>query len=223
MRLAPAIVGFLFLFPASLFAAETYETFFRDGALAGMETGETLTYDMKTTGWSAPRGPAAAEHKNREGVLSLSIDAEDSAVLRLARASRDQEIGVFPASVGNPVIMFFLESTLRDMAGQAGGSPFYIRNRIKDSLLRKADRETVKVAFEDKEIVAQRAIIRPFAADPARDRMGGFADLSIAVTVSEDIPGWYYSLVASAPATGGVDKDGYRQSITLKTQQGDVR
>ncbi len=44
--------------------------------------------------------------------------------------------------------------------------------------------------------------------------MGRISQLSLAVTVSEEIPGWYYSLVATVPsASGGA---GYSHAITLK-------
>jgi len=58
--------------------------------------------------------------------------------------------------------------------------------------------------------------IRPFMKDKARERMGRFSELALAVTVSNDIPGWYYSLVATVPAVAGGAEVGYANAITLK-------
>jgi hypothetical protein len=40
--------------------------------------------------------------------------------------------------------------------------------------------------------------------------------LSLAVTVSEEIPGWYYALVATVPSAAGGAEAGYSHAITLK-------
>jgi len=220
MRLFTLILGLCLLSVPSL-AEETYETFFREGALSGVHEGETLTYRTRISGWSAP-GKAAEAPKVREGSLSLTLSGED-VVMNREREGAEQSIGTFPASVGNPIIMYFLETTLRDMATQAGGSPFYIRNRIKDALLRSADRETVTVTYGNEEITAERATIHPFTTDKARGSMGGFADLSLAVTVSEDVPGWYLSLTASAPSVAGREDEGYRSGITLHASEGETQ
>lgn len=220
MRLFSLVLG-LCLLSAPSFAEETYETFFREGALAGLHDGETVTYSTRISGWSAP-APSSQPVKVREESLSLTVSGADVEMNRL-RDGVDQSIGTFPVSVGNPVIMYFLETTLRDMAGQAGGSPFYIRNRIKDALLRSAERETVTVPYDGGEITAQRATIRPFATDKARENMGGFADLALAVTVSEEAPGWYVSLTASAPAASGSEAEGYQSSITLHAPEGETQ
>lgn len=217
MRVLAAIFG-LVLLSAPTLAAETYDTFFRDGALAGIGKDETLTYQTQTSGWSAP-GPAAEAQDAQEEMLSLAISGEE-AVLKRERDGVEQSIGTFPASVGNPIIMYFMETALRDMAKQAGGSPFYIRNRIKEALLGESERETVTVRYGNDEITAERATIRPFVTDEARGNMGGFAGLVLAVTVSDEVPGEYLSLVASAPAAEGTEAEGYRTAITLQAPGG---
>ena len=126
-----------------------------------------------------------------------------------------QRAGTFPDSVGNPLIMYFLETVLRDMANQAGGSPFYIRNRIKDALLRDADIRPVELTLGGATVAAQEVTLIPFANDAARDRMSGFADLALVAVVSDAVPGWYYSLPATAPAAPGAAGPGYSNAITL--------
>jgi hypothetical protein len=56
-------------------------------------------------------------------------------------------------------------------------------------------------------------VLRPFADDPNRARMGAFADLELSVTMSEAVPGWYHSLLAATP-------DGAYRAETVLTGEG---
>ena len=56
-------------------------------------------------------------------------------------------------------------------------------------MMRSSDIQTVRFA--------------PFEGDPNKDRMQGFGDLVLSVTVSQEVPGWYLSLVAEAPGAEG--------------------
>jgi hypothetical protein len=199
-----------------LAAAETYELLFRSTALKGLEPvpgGEagkgTLVYNRVISG---------VDERQADGNFSigLKIKPDDNVSLTLYQGTRSRGLGNYPASVGNPVIMYFLESVLADIAVQSGGSPFYMRNRIKEALLRDAQTVPVSLHYLDRDITAREVTIRPFMKDKARERMGRFSELALAVTVSNDIPGWYYSLVATVPAVAGGAEVGYANAITLK-------
>ena len=71
-----------------------------------------------------------------QGTITLSQvtdPADGKAALQLDEATPriTRKIGPFPISGGDPSLTFFLESVARDMAALTGGSPFYIRNRLK--------------------------------------------------------------------------------------------
>lgn len=200
-----------------LAAAETYELLFRSTALNGLEAvpdgGEagqsTLVYNRVISG--AGEGQADGSFS-----IGLKIKPDDNVALMLYQGTRSRGLGNYPASVGNPVIMYFLESVLADIAVQSGGSPFYMRNRIKEALLRDAQVMPVSLQYQNRAIAAREVTIRPFTKDKARVRMGRFSELVLAVTVAEAIPGWYYSLVATVPAVAGGAEAGYSNAITLK-------
>ena len=147
--------------------------------------------------WSETvEGPETQGFRTVEnGQLSLSeaIDPSDGQpILQLTHreGTRDRVIGPYPSSGGDPVLTFFLERTARDMAALTGGSPFYIRNRVKESLVSPAD------VSEDAGTVS--VVIRPFEGDLNAARMQGFGDLALTVVMSEEVPGWYQSLTAQA-------------------------
>jgi len=199
-----------------LAAAETYDLLFRSTALKGLEAMPgseagrgALVYDRIITGVDG--GQAGGSFS-----IGLKIKHDDNVAMTLYQGTRSRGLGNYPVSAGNPVIMYFLESVLADISAQSGGSPFYMRNRIKEALLRDAQIMPVSVRYRDRDIAAREVTIRPFMKDKARERMGRFSELALAVTLSDDIPGWYYSLVATVPAAAGGAEVGYSNAITLK-------
>ncbi|AUH65061.1 hypothetical protein [Paracoccus zhejiangensis] len=136
----------------------------------------------KTLVWSETvKGPEAEGFRAVEGgtlTLSETIDPSDGKpVLQINHDSNDFErkVGPFPISGGDPVLTFFLERTARDMAALTGGSPFYIRNRMKDALFGAGslsrDGDTVEARF------------KPFESDPNAARMNGFETLELVFTI----------------------------------------
>lgn len=112
---------------------------------------------------------------------------------RLALTRDDVPVTDFSRDSAHPVLMYFLESTVRHMAEATGGSPFYIRNRIRDALI----------------AAPMGAEVTPFASDRNRDKMGDFADLTLRFGFEgQDI----ISLSADTPEAAG----GYHESMVLE-------
>lgn len=192
---------------------------FRDGVLAGFSDGDGLTYSSQRIGHAGPgQVESGGEGPVTDARIELVMVPDDEVTLSVVEGKTSRHAGTFPRSVGNPLIMYFLEAVLRDMVNQAGGSPAYIRNRIKAALLQGADVEPVTISFGGRTVSASEITIYPFKADAARDRMFGFADLALTALVSDEVPGWYYSLAATAPAAEGQPRPGYSNLITLSTE-----
>ncbi|WEF24368.1 hypothetical protein [Paracoccus sp. S3-43] len=120
----------------------------------------------------------------RDGSLTLTqvIDPSDAQpVLQLVQKtdSRTRRIGPFPISAGDPVLTFFLEQVTRDMANLTGGSPFYIRNRIKEALFQGG-----RIAAHEGGSVAS---FQPFADDPNANRMKGFETLTLTFVLDDPV------------------------------------
>lgn len=157
--------------------------------------GETiLTWDFTVTG---PQAEGFRPVGDGQIALREAIDPSDNQpVLELTetRETRDRRIGPFPASGGDPVLTFFLEQTARDMAALTGGSPFYIRNRMKDALFRGGE-----IAREDDRLTATFA---PFAEDPNAARMHGFDSLTLTFVMTDPASPIRELRAETAPAAG---------------------
>lgn len=165
---------------------------FRTGTLDGLPVGTELRYEgAEGTGGAAGDGWRSVVVGLAPGGRAVVEGAEGEAAPRV--------VGSFDAGVGNPLATVFLESTVSAVAEATGGSPLYIRNRIRDAL---AGPEQVSDAIADwngAEVPGTEVVLLPFAADAHRAEFGAFADLEIRVVVSEAVPGWYRSISAEAP------------------------
>lgn len=191
--------GLCVALPATAETTQAYDLLFRNGTLDDVPREAELLYGREVTNALKPE---AADRDT--GTIAMRIVEDknvEMALLDFRQDGKHRGLGRFPAGVGNPMIMYFYESIIRDMAEAAGGSAFYIRNRVKEALVQPTEVETGETLFEGQMVSTQTVRLRPFEADPNRDRMQGFGDLELRVTMSEDVPGWYLFLAAEAGET----------------------
>lgn len=178
---------------APLDGEKTYDMLFRNGTLDKIDRGAELVYRREVIN---ALKPDAAARDTGDVTLSFRDDDVNVAMLKFEQDGKHRPLGTFPASVGNPMIMYFYETVVRDMAEAAGGSPFYIRNRVKDALIQQSDVQDGEAVVQGETVPTRIIRMHPFAEDPNRDRMQGFGDLELRVTMSDAVPGWYMSFVA---------------------------
>ncbi|MEL6475721.1 MAG: hypothetical protein AAFR17_00215 [Pseudomonadota bacterium] len=140
----------------------------------------------------------------REGAIDAVLGPRvDQAILLRQEAAGDdfetvvtldadgagRQLDRFRGVPGNPILMVFLETIVTSISRATGGSPFYIRNRLKE-------------AFANGSVTAGEAgdtiRLAPFADDRNRHRMGPFADLEIEMTLAKSRPGMFGALTARA-------------------------
>lgn len=138
----------------------------------------------KDLNWSVhvegPEAPGFLPVEAGSLTLTEATDPSDQQpVLQLVQKTdtRTRQIGPFPISGGDPVLIFFLEQTARDMARLTGGSPYYIRNRIKDAVFRGGE-----ITRQGDQSVAS---FHPFADDPNASRMKGFETLVLTFVLDD--------------------------------------
>lgn len=193
---------------APLEGDETYDMLFREGTLDRIDRDAALVYSREV---SNTLKPEAAARDSGDVKLTFRGDEAEMAMLAFHKDEKHRALGQFPASVGNPMIMYFYETVVRDMAEAAGGSPYYIRNRVKDALIAPSDIETGEAVVNGETVETRTIRMYPFADDPNVERMQGFGDLELRVTMSDAVPGWYMSLVAEAS-----DGEVYRSAVTYQ-------
>jgi hypothetical protein len=193
-------------------AGEAQDRIFRVGLLGELEIGETIVFETERAGTD----PAA-------GSIEVAV-VEGEAGQRALRVERLQDGGAvsrtsLPAGGGHPVLLMFLETTLRAMAEATGGSPFYIRNRMREALAADVPLEPVEVVVDGTPAAAVTATFRPFARDPNRSKMGAFADLALTLTMSDAVPGDFARLQAVAAAPGA--EAAFAETVTFSRVEGE--
>ncbi len=188
-------------------AADGTDMVFREGALENVETGRAVVYERTLRAPAAAPEEAAADETGRILLALVDLEAREgrAALLTIEREDgRARRLDPFPAGAraGNPVLLAFLELTTRSVAEATGGSPFYIRNRIKDAF--RAGGETAPAAadYAEAEAPVTRIAYRPFLDDPNGAALGEFAGLTISFDVAETVPGGFLRFQAT---TGGED------------------
>ncbi|MFT4151840.1 MAG: hypothetical protein QM656_16685 [Paracoccaceae bacterium] len=154
-----------------------------------------------------PAGGMAPPKPVVDGTLTLTAGPGDHGpqlVLTRTEAGETHPVATFPAAGPNPVLLFFLENTVRVMATETGGSPFYIRNRIRAAL---ADAGAGATEGE--------VLLHPFETDPNRARMGDFATLALHLAFDPARPGRLVELKADTAAGPA----GYTETLALQAEE----
>ena len=169
-----------------------------DRRLPGLPEGQTLP----GAGTGVPLPEAVVDG---EVVLTLTPgDAGPQLVMTRIEADQTKPVASFPATGPNPVLIFFLENVVRNMAAQTGGSPFYIRNTMRAALAESAPDLTGSGPVT--------VTLTPFAGDPNAARMGDWRDLAVDLTFDPADPGLLTELAAHV----GEAADGYRETMRLE-------
>ena len=203
---------------------------FETPALIGVPTGTTLIYRMERTvaGSDGSRSLEPALLPSMSTVeLSLKSNSETGgrdAHLEIVTTERRQAVGSFPSLVGNPVVLVFLERDVADMSRILRGSPYYIRNRIKDALGGTTLAESARFIFEGREIEGWRVAVSPFAQDRNRHKLREYSAKRYEFTVSDAVPGGVYELRTSKPGVDGAPMVENRLAFEgSQPSQGDAR
>ncbi len=183
------------------------------GVLADVPAGPVFRYDHARHMPAPPAvDPMPADAAPRPRPLkagSLIVTAQDSAgerrlVLTRTEDGRTLPVADFPARGPNPVLLYFLENTLRVLAAETGGSPFYLRNRIREAL-----------AAAPLPAQGTALVLHPFAADRNRARMGVYASLALTIAFDAARPGRIVELKADTDA----GPQGYTETLTLIAEE----
>jgi hypothetical protein len=186
------------------------ERIFATTHMEGVEAGQGVLYSRART---VPEGGRAQPIGEGEVRLAREAGAAGDVVsVSLVEDGRTRRLDPFPAASGNPILVVFLESSLRAMAQATGGSPFYLRNRIKEALWKGTEPEPVTVEWEGADVAAERMVYRPFEGDRHSAQLGQFSEVEIEFVLSDAVPGRFVRLAA---ATAPGEDAAFREEIRL--------
>ncbi len=190
-----------------------HEGLFATGVLDDLAIGESIRFRHARD--VEPDVPGIIDF---EGSAEVSIEEgeEGKRAARIALIANDQPRPVprMPADAGHPLLLIFLENTVRTMSETVGGNPFYIRNRIRESFWDSGEVAPVEIRYDGETVAAEELVYRPFVEDPNRDKMGGFADLTLSFLVSDAVPGGIARFDLEVPAVA--DLPGLSETIELE-------
>jgi hypothetical protein len=199
-------------------AGEAQDRLFATGVLDGTATGQRLFFAHERGGSFDTRQLPPIAGGEIELAIVPGETGERQADVTLRDGEQVRSHARLSARGGHPLLVFFLETTARNVATLTGGSPFYLRNRMREALAEQNVTEPVEMVLDGTPRAAERLVFRPFAADRNRARLGAFADLELRVVVSDAVPGGFERFEAEAPGTGGAPA--YIETIVFERMEG---
>ena len=221
--LAAVLTG-LTLSPACLLAGGVSDQIMQPGLYAGMNAEAALRYSLTRSlapapeaGWPGEGHGIALPEAVEGASLILARQGTEGARLSLTLAPPGEAEGrilsEMPGGAPNPVLLFWLENIVRVASVQTGGSPFYLRNRIREALV------AAEISPDGAGI--NRLELKPFAAlGPAEAaRLGAFAGLRLEILWREEAPGRLLELKAETAAADAGLAGGYHEHLILQAEE----
>lgn len=138
-------------------------------------------------------------------VDAVKDDGMKSAQLKFFTGERAIDVAPVESTDVNPVIKIYLQgdvyemNRLTDPEGNSKERWRYFQRRIKYALAESAIVESIVVAFGGKEFAGQRVQFSPYINDPKRGLFEKFANKRYVIVVSNDLPGYLYSIETVVP------------------------
>jgi len=188
--------------------SEANERLFRTPHLLQLEQpGATLDYRYKrmdNAHYDEESVPANALPRDFEDRIKLTITSVDEqwrgTELALFTGERNIYFPTMQRSRGNPLLMAFLTHDVTRMSHKTSAPVRYFQNRIKTALEEESELTETTIRFDGQDVPGHEIVITPYSNDPDKARYdGNYWDKRYVFTVSEQIPGYIYSIEAVAP------------------------
>ncbi|WP_051661169.1 hypothetical protein [Bosea sp. 117] len=178
------------------------ELFFDKPYLALLQPGTRISYAYKHTTADAKLGESFDETLD----LTISAVPEDPAKrvsdIDIRRGDNKTEAGPFPVMTGNPVVLVLLEREAKEIAALTKGSPFYIRNRMRDGLA-GGTVEEARFDYDGRSVTGWKLVMTPFANDPNKVQLLEIAQRRYEFLFSDEVPGGLYAVNVTTPKADG--------------------
>lgn len=211
LRAVVAAISITVVAAGSASAAPTaVELVFEQPFFAKMEPGTVLSYRFARTAEDKGLAPSF------EDDVKLNVtkrDEQKTIMIDLYSGTRARTLGPMPTG-GNPMVITMLEQDVAEMQKVLGGSPYYIRNRMRDAINAGESVEPAKIDYQGRSVDGWKVTLKPFATDKNRDKLKDFADRSYEMLFSDQVPGGLYQILAITPKAGA-EKPLLVENLTL--------
>lgn len=138
--------------------------------------------------------------------IKIDVDAVGAAGQRDMKVTvftgdRQRPIQDYEALTINPVFVWFLDRSVDNFRVMAGGSQPYLKGRFREAFVDKAKIEAVKITYGGKSVDGYKISVKPYVGDPNVAKMQGYENSEFTITVSKDLPGYFYELDSSLTST----------------------
>lgn len=199
---AACLVGAGVALAAPPAAPTAAQLFFETPYLAKVAPGTTLNYSYKHVTAEAKLGESFDETLEMAVTAPPDDPSKRVADVLIHRGSREGEAGPFPTQNGNPIALVLLERDVKEMAQLSKGSPFYLRNRVKENL-GSGKVEPARFTYDGKEVEGWKLSFTPFVEDPNKDKLLELAGRRYELLFSDAVPGGLYSFDVVTPKADG--------------------
>lgn len=205
-RTLAATASMAILFATAALAAPTAtELFFERPYLSNVAVGTTLTYAYKHVTAEAKLGDSFEETLEMKVAAPADDPTKRIADVLIHRGSKEGEAGPFPTMNGNPIALILLERDVKELAQLTKGSPFYLRNRVREHLS-SGTVTPARFSFDGREVEGWKLTMLPFAEDPNKDKLLELVGRRYEFLFSDAVPGGLYSIdVVTPKADGGAN------------------
>lgn len=154
-------------------------------------------------------------------VRAVKDDGTKAASVDFFSGERRFEVPPVESTSVNPILKIYLQgdvyemNRLTDPDGKSRERWRYFQRRIKFAMSEGFSVEDTTVTFDGNSVPATRVSFNPYANDPKRALFEAFADKSYSIVVSDDIPGYIFSIETVVPGAGPDDLPLIREVLQL--------
>lgn len=128
------------------------------------------------------------------GVQKVNEKGEREVTLDVFTGERAQERQSYPDLTINPIFLWYLDRTVKNLAGITGANFNYLKGRFRGTFDENGNVKLIKTEFGGKPITAYQVSILPYVNDPNAGKMRGYHASKFDIVVSDQVPGYFMEL-----------------------------
>lgn len=174
---------------------------FNSKHLTKVNKGQEIKYRFKMD-MSAKAGNDAFEDDILIEVTNETPEKAKNLKLKVFTGDRARDPFETPGMTGNPLLIWYLNRCVASYGKVAGGSSMYLKGKIRKALGDQAKVEAVQLDLDGKSVGGHKITVVPFKNDPAKNRMNGYENSTLEIQVSDQVPGYFYTMSSSYESNG---------------------